>query len=185
MGFIFHAILQLMPFVDFIGEFLSAHAHALQRLAALMSEGVLIKLLEEEHTMPPSNAVLEHCLTIWENPAQDIVTGDGESPYLSLNEWIATYKLPAFLEFHVWSYPPYRTIIEGALTLDAHSKKDISPRAYEKLFDLSRAEAQAWVKAQKLDEPLLSAAIQTVDFAWLRFRTQMLKRLGINPLRQV
>lgn len=171
-----------MVFVEFLGEFLSAHAHALQRLAALMTEDIVIQLLEDErpHTANPELAKI--CAQIWKNPS---VGSNPESSHVRLDQWIKSHKLPAFLEFHVWSYPGYRSIIEGPLTPEALPIPGIDMKLYDQLLEACRKEAEQWMADQKLDEPLQAAAKKAVDFAWVRFRTEFLKRQGRNPLSAI
>lgn len=171
-----------MLLADFLGEFLGAHAEALGRLADLMSEDIVIQLMEDERPHTPSPELKQIVDQIWDPKNTIQVT---ESPYMTIEQWVRQHRIPKQVEFYVWAYPAYRMIIESSLTPESNSVLKPDDKRYDALFAACRNEGLAWIRSQKLDEPLHTAAEKSVDLAWVKFRANMLKRLGRKTLSVV
>lgn len=168
-----------MIYADFLGEFLSAHADALGRLAEFMSEDILVELLEDERPHTPNPALKKIIDQIWD---PTVIGEFGNSPYQKLELWVKAHKLPSMLEFHVWAYPAYRMLIEASLTPESGTKIDMNSKLFDELIAQCRSEGIAWITSQKLEGTLKTEAEKCVDQAWIKFRAQFLKRLGRKTL---
>ncbi|MCM0606614.1 MAG: hypothetical protein KA715_11035 [Xanthomonadaceae bacterium] len=171
-----------MLLADFLGEFLGAHAEALGRLSSLMSDDIVVQLMEDERTHTPSTELKQLVDQVW-NPKNTILVS--ESPYMTIEQWVRQHRIGKQLEFYVWAYPAYRMIIESALTPESNSLLKHDDKKWDELFAACRNEGIEWIKSQKLDEPLHTASLKSVDLSWVKFRANMLKRLGRRTLSQV
>lgn len=178
-----------MRLADFLIALLQAHGAVLQRLAALFGEDVLVEALEQAGDSPAARA-LESSIEIEAEP-QWLDTpgpGDSSSAYAMLEDSVHEMKLPSQLEFHVWAYPHYRAFIESALDLTSRIRgpsHHMGSEAGTALVEEAVAQAEAWVRTLPLPPDLAKQAREVSHVPWLRFRTEMLKKIGKRPLGPV
>jgi len=164
--------------VEFLIYLLGAHAATLQRLAALLGEGVLRELLESigdvetEKEAKPLTVQLNR--PAWSAPSD---------AYAEIEAAVREMRLPATLEFYLWSYPPYRHLIESSLDLNATI--DPAGLAFSDFVDEAIDQARHWIRKLPLPPEIGLQAEQVSDFPWRRFRGAVLKKLGKRPLERV
>jgi hypothetical protein len=158
--------------VDFLIYLLEAHAETLKRLAAFFGEERLLEMLEtsgEDLSIPKLNRTL---IAVEEG------AGNSGARYQELEGAIHEFHLPAVLEFHLWAYPYYRSFIESEMDLD--SKLLPSSSAY--LIEEAMAQAKEWIKKLPIPPAVSVQSEAAAGLPWIRFRTQVLKKLGIRPM---
>ena len=177
-----------MRLVDFLIAVLAAHGQTLQRLAALFGEDWLMEILEKagDETSPtalPAGKVVRPArLDLFETgPAH----GTQSSAYAALESSIHEMNLAAPLEFHLWAYPHYRAFIESPLDLNSRIITDPSGESGTALVDEAIAQAQKWIKQLPIPVDLSKRAEAAAQVPWLRFRTDVLRRIGKRPLGAV
>jgi hypothetical protein len=173
-----------MRLVEYLTHLLEAHAQTLQRLAALFGEATLIEILEtsgeaQENAPTPPVKLFEP------NPAwfENALPG-GYSPYLEIEGAVHDFNLPAMLGFHLWAYPHYRSFVESPLDLNSRIQGP-GGEAGVALVDEAVLQAQAWVRALHIPPALGLQAERAAHMPWLRFRTNVLKRIGKRPIGPV
>jgi hypothetical protein len=166
-------------------EVLMSQAQTLKRLAALFGEEALLELLEqgdEDDTVSSEGEDLgidwKECFERPTSASRGRAPSEGNA-YQSLEGVVQEAELPAVLEFHLWAFPPYRALIESPQGLDARVKQ--GPAALTLVDALVRA-ADQWIKKLPIAPALAPRAEQAAQVPWLRFRTEVLKRLGQRPL---
>lgn len=174
-----------MRLVDFLIHLLDAHAQTLQRLAALFGEEVLLEMLETAGESPSTEGEETPALPRLESPWLDPPSFDASySPYAELEAAVHDMKLPAVFEFHLWAYPPYRAYIESPLDLNSKIRGpggDVGTV----LVDEAVAQAEAWIKKLPIPPEHGLQAERAAHIPWLRFRAEVLKRIGRRPLGPV
>jgi hypothetical protein len=166
--------------VDFLIFLLEAHAHTLHRLAALFGEEIFVHMLEESGDSIAGQMAPPKFRTEWFEPAH----GVSGSPYAELEGAVSEMKLPAMLEFHLWAYPHYRSFIESGLELGCRIPGP-GGDAGILLVDEAVDQAEAWVKKLPIAAEFALQASRAAHMPWLRFRTQVLKRIGKRPMGPV
>jgi hypothetical protein len=180
--------------VEFLIALLEAHAETLKRLAALFGEENLIQLLEmagdedSPSSHPSSQAKRAAAPPIrliqpsyFDAPSPFSAT---DSTYAELEGAVREMNLPAFLEFHLWAYPHYRAFIESPIDLNSRIPGP-GGEAGVALVDEAVTQAEAWVKGLPMSELVRDQASRAAHVPWLKFRTQVLKRIGKRPLGPV
>ncbi len=168
-----------MKLVEFLIHLLEAHAHTLQRLAALMTEESLLELLENAGDDEVASPVLK---------ARPQFARGGHptgvaSAYAEIESAVRGFELPAFLLFHLWAYPHYRALIESATDLEALIPMGDSMGT--ELVDEAVGEAKLWTRKLSLPPELGARAEKAAEIPWLKFRATLLKRIGKRPLGAV
>ena len=168
-----------MRLADFLILLLQAHAATLQRLAALFGEEELVDLLEEsgDPDRTPGGgtpAPFTPNPGWFSAPDPTIVRASG-SPYAALEGAVRELGLPPVLEFHLWAYPVYRAFVESEVSLDAEVVGDAAVEA-------ALREADVWVRHLTIHPTIAPRAELAARSAWMRFRTEGLKALGIRPI---
>lgn len=178
-----------MRLVDFLISVLEAHAETLKRLAALFGEENLIQLLElagdedENETrkdrIKPSSKTADPSLFEAPSPFTS-----SSSTYAELEGAVQEMNLPAVLQFHLWAYPHYRAFIESPIDLNSRVP---GPGGHTgmALVDEAVAQAEVWVKNLPMSDFIRDQASRAAHVPWLRFRTQVLKRIGKRPMGPV
>lgn len=180
-----------MRWVEFLTAVLEAQALTLDRLAALLGQDVVLKVLERAgeraEDLPPER---------WDRPPPEwfepVATGpfapdEGEA-YAELASAVAALRVPEVLEFHLWAYPHYRAWIEGAEpSLQARIDHRFGPKRDSglQLVELALRGHALWVAELALAEPFQTQIARAAEIPWLRFRTQTLKRIGQRPMGPV
>lgn len=180
-----------MRLVEFLIALLEAHAETLKRLAALFGEENLIQLLEmagDEDAPKSSKAPANEAPPIrlihpsyFDAPSPFSAT---DSTYAELEGAVHEMGLPAFLEFHLWAYPHYRAFIESPIDLNSRIPGP-GGEAGVALVDEAVTQAEAWVKGLPMSELVRDQASRAAHVPWLKFRTQVLKRIGKRPMGPV
>jgi len=176
-----------MRLVEFLIFLLEAHAETLKRLSALLGEEHLMEILEaagdaESDMSGPAGApaVSEKVIALFESPGAAF----GGSAYQELEGAVQELNLPEVLQFHLWAYPHYRAFIESPLELDSRIPGP-GAEAGAALVEEAVQQAQAWIRGLHLP-PQISQQVERAAYVpWLRFRTEVLKRIGRRPLGPV
>jgi hypothetical protein len=166
--------------VEFLIQLLEAQAHTLHRLAALFSEEMLLHMLEE------SGDTMNDRIRPLSLKSGDLLPPNGGefSAYAALEGAVHDFKLPAVLEFHLWAYPTYRRLIEGDFDLNARIPGP-GGEVGTLLVEETVERAEEWVKGLPIASEFALQAQQAAHVPWLRFRTQVLKRIGKRPMGPV
>jgi hypothetical protein len=168
--------------VDICREVLLAHAQTLQRLAALLGEERLLEFLEQqpqpEETEGTDLGVTWNECFRERNFAPN--AGPAENAYQSLEGTVKEAGIAAFLEFYLWAYPPYRTLIESPMTL--HAALIPGEMAIQLVEGLVKA-ADLWLRSLALPPRIAPRAEQAAQVPWIRFRSAFLAKIGERPLR--
>jgi hypothetical protein len=164
---------------EFLIDILRTHAQTLQRLAAFFGEEELLHMLEAAGDEPDENSCSIQADIQWfEAPSSKPAKAVG---YSELQVAVSDLKLPAVFEFHLWAYPYYRCWIESAL--DLHLKiRGSDHSAGEILVDEAVNSAKLWVKKLPIRPELSPAAERAALVPWLRFRAEVLKKIGKRPI---
>lgn len=172
-----------MRLVEFLTAILEAHAETLKRLAALFGEENLVQLLEmagdenDEAPPPPELKSIE----LFEEPSPFSAT---DSTYTELEGSVRELNLPAVLEFHLWAYPHYRAFIESPLDLNSRIPGPGGDAGIA-LVNEAVEQADTWVRELPMSDVVRDQACRAAHVPWLRFRTQVLKRIGKRPMGPV
>ncbi len=172
-----------MTVVEFMILVLTTQTHVLQRLAAFFGEEQLLEILEsvDDFPAPKESTRTQSLFSLQKNwfiPAPLQVTKT--SPYTELEGSVRELNLPATLEFHLWAYPFYRTLIESSLDL----KMTFNPKKQggEALVKEALYQAKTWIHALPI-HPAHAAQVQTLGMTpWVRFQSEVLKKTGGRPL---
>ena len=170
-----------MRLVEFLTFLLEAHANTLHRLAAIFGDDVLLQMLEESGERISEETSSARFQPIWFEAAQSM---GFSSPYAELEGAVHDFKLPAVLEFHLWAYPHYRAFIESEIELDARIPGPGGDTGVA-LVDEAVEQAEAWIKRLPIPPEFSVQAERAAHVPWLRFRTQVLKRIGKRPFGPV
>ena len=167
-----------MRLVDFVIMMLEAHAWTLQRLAGVLGEERLIELLEIAGDSPGVD---------WRPPLPSLVLSgfkpafEHPSPLAEIELAVSHMNLTPVIEFFLWSYPPYRTIIESPLELGAM----IECKGFATATNEVLASAQKWLELVGLPPDAAPEAQEQALTPWIRFRTSAYKKMKINPFSKV
>ena len=178
-----------MKLVDFLICILEAHAQTLQRLAAFFGEDVLLEMLElagdkEDNKPHPEKSSQRNMVDpIWLEPSGKFHDVNAQA-YAALEGAVHEFNLPAMFEFHLWAYPHYRAFIESPLELNSRIRGPGSDAGLE-LVGEAIAQAEAWIKTLPMPPAISAQAERAAQVPWLRFRTNVLKRIGKRPLGPV
>lgn len=174
-----------MKFIDFITEILETQAKTLQRLAAFFGEEEFLEILEASGEMPSgemTNRVLDFKLdpNWFEKPPASVTSTSYAQAYAQLEGTVHELGLPAVLEFHLWAYPFYRILIESSI--DFKSPFRIAEnKGVETLINEALAYAKLWVRNLPLHPELSAAAESAALLPWIRFHSEILKKIGKRP----
>ncbi len=175
-----------MRLVDFLVHLLQTQADTLKRLAAFFGEEALLQMLETagdiEH--PPSSFQLHREWFEANPPNPVLVRSDSNASHQKLEGSVTEFKLPAFLEFHLWAYPFYRHLIEGSI--DLHAKfKHSSQDSIEALVEEALKESKKWIQNLPIPPSVSQAAERAAWIPWLKFRANVLTQVGKRPIAPV
>jgi hypothetical protein len=171
-----------MRLVEFLIKLLEAQAQTLSRLAALLGEEQLIEILESQSDTPEkdSSPLSNKLSSLFASDPR----GGASHIYAELAGAVREWNLPAMLEFHLWAYPHYRAFVESELDLNARLR--MSGENTEDpgvlLVDEAVKEASLWMKRLPLKPEIGRQAELAAQVPWLRFRTEVMKRMGRRPL---
>jgi hypothetical protein len=169
---------------DFIVLLLEAHAHTLQRIAALLGEDTLIEILE---LTGERQAELEE-ERIKKLPLKQMVKPNPRkylqsSAYGEIEHAVQQLKLSPMLEFHLWSYPAYRELIESPLDLE--SIIDTEGDAINQFTEHAVEQARNWMHELHLPPDISKRAEAAASVPWTRFRMTVLTKSGKKPFLTV
>jgi hypothetical protein len=175
-----------MTVAELLTQLLITHAHVLQRLAAYFGEEELFELLEKASEIreeqqgknPKSPFKFQKD---WFIPAPLKIART--SPYAELDGTVREMNLPAVLEFHLWAYPFYREWIESSVDLRA----TINPTSQGGSLTVQEALAQAksWLSSLPV-HPIHAERVITLGMTpWIRFQSEIMKKLGARPLNSL
>jgi len=169
-----------MLWSEFLIHILRAQAQTLQHLAAFFGEAELLELLESAGESAPD--LPEPSFKIKKEWLPTLTGPDTPSTYLELEGAVHDLHLSAVLEFHLWTYPFYRIIIESSANLKAKVPDQPGARVLEVLVDEAMIQAQTWVRTLPVPPTLLIQTRSIAQVPWLRFRTTVLGKTGRRPV---
>ncbi|MGK5087542.1 hypothetical protein WDW86_08285 [Bdellovibrionota bacterium FG-2] len=172
-----------MRVVDFLSFILRSHGQILLELAAFLQEDVLFEVLEQagELDRPPTAAEVSQYLSL--QSLHHEVSPSYESPFVLLEQTVRELHLSPVLEFHLWAYPHYRAFVESSVDLGTHLIADAkNPALVTTLVHETLEHAQEWVKTLPLPPESGRLAEAISRKIWLRFRTEVLKKVGLRPI---
>jgi hypothetical protein len=167
-----------MRLVDFLIHLLRTQSQTLQRLAALFGEEALLEILENAGEILEEKLQSPSIPPRWFQPPSP---GEKSSAYQELEGSVHELNLSAVLEFHLWAYPFYRTLIESSYDLNSKIRNE-GNNAGEELVELAVSQAQTWVKLLPLRPEVSRRAERAAAIPWLRFRSEVLKKIGVRPI---
>ena len=159
---------------------LQAHAHTLQRLAALLGEDVVIEILE---LAGERNAEVSGAGLATKAPIKPGKLRTAEASYGEIEHAVNQIKLSPMLEFYLWSYQPYRELIESSIELNAVI--DTDGGAINEFVEHSVASAHAWVRSLHLPPDIAKQTEAAASVPWTRFRMHVLTSAGRRPFASV
>ena len=159
--------------IEFLICLLEAHAQTLQRLAALFGEDVLFELLENAGDEMQQPDLEIH--SKWLQAPGSAATGN---PYGELESAVQDTQLAKILEFHLWAYPLYRAFVESSLDFNSRLREGVGTAMVEDAVKY----AESWVKNLNLPSDFSQRAQAAAQVPWLRFRAEMLRKIGQRPL---
>ena len=177
-----------MQLSEFLVHLLETHAQSLSRLAAFFGEDELVEILENTDEARiqalSSRFPLEKLLVSPSSLHGTSLIPLHGSAYQRLEGAVTEFGLPATLEFHLWAYPFYRTLIESPadLTSTLHDCGEITVTA---LIQEAVDQAAAWIKLLPIPPGVSPAAESAAQLPWVRFRTVVMKKIGHRPLGAV
>jgi hypothetical protein len=171
-----------MRLVEFLIHLLEAQAQTLHRLAALFGDEILLHMLEESGDRIQEETAPARFQATWFEASKEQY--GFSSPYAQLEGSVHDFKLPSPLEFHLWAYPHYRAFIESGIELDSRIPGPGGDAGMQ-LVDEAVAQAEEWVKKLPIAPEFRLQAQTAAHVPWLRFRTNVLKRIGKRPLGPV
>jgi hypothetical protein len=156
------------------------------------------KILVELQNSMPMDTLLEALESTYENESLSLVSfdeyflndkkgteslPDGGLAYEAIEMVLKECKLPEELEFHLISFPPYRACVENTSDYGQGLSNGIET------LDFVLNYSQKWANAltsSPITHSEAAGAIQqqihqTVQSNWLKFRTNLLKKMGISP----
>lgn len=169
----------MLRLVDYLIALLQAQAQTLQRLAALFGEEVLLEMLEiagddETPKLDRKEESLEFSTLF------DPVPGEPDgSTYRELESSVHELKLSPVLEFHLWAYPTYREFIEASH--DLRGRVRVNSGATAVLVEYAIRRAEDWLQTLPIPPEHSQQARRAMQVPWLRFRTELFKRVGQKP----
>ncbi len=189
-----------MRLAEFLSQVLATHGEVLLRLAALIGEEELLELLEKAEELHPTDGPYPDDdpeglkeFARWELWLKErLVASPGESAPQAMAEIqssVSGLDLPEVLEFYVWAYSGYRAYVETSLGLALRIPRQGPTGAPSEsglqLTDDAIARAKTWFRRLPLPPHLAATAERAAEVPWLRFRTEVLKRVGRRPLGPV
>jgi hypothetical protein len=168
-----------MTWTEFLIHVLKAHAHTLHRLTAFFGEAEFLKILEtagestEGHTS--SFKIKNDWLPTTTGP-------EAPSHYLELEGAVQEMHLSSVLEFHIWTYPFYRIIIESSVDLKAKIPDHHGSRVLEILVQEAVMDARSWTRKLPILPELTLQTQNIAQVPWVRFRTTVLGKTGRRPM---
>lgn len=168
---------------DFVICILQAQGETLKRLAALFGEEAIVELLEmvDEAPRPEPEPPISVVRDAWTSPPTEPPSG---SAYAEIESAVRELGLPPQLEFHLWAYPHYRAFIESPLELNSRIRGHESEVGHA-LVEEAVAQATAWIRRLPIAPMIAPQAERVAQVPWLRFRSEVLKKLGKRPLESV
>jgi hypothetical protein len=172
-----------MRLVDFLKALLEAHAQTLQRLAALFGEETLFAMLEEAGDSSAKEMTLES-LEIKLTWFKESIPDTKFDLYREIEGTVNEFRLSPVLEFHLWAYPYYRVFIESSLGLSAQIDSTDGVAGNIMVEEAIR-QAAAWMRRLPIPPAISAQAERAAQIPWLRFRSEILKRIGQRPVQPV
>ena len=93
-------------------------------------------------------------------------------------------SLSAVLQFYLWAFPPYRAIIETSLDLNSRLQGP-GGEAGVALVDEVISQAEEWIRRIPIAIGHVAQVDRATHVPWLRFRAEVLKRVGRRPMGPV
>ncbi|MFZ9594789.1 MAG: hypothetical protein ACO3A2_01790 [Bdellovibrionia bacterium] len=166
-----------MSWTELIIRLLQAQGQTLSRLAAFFGEDNLVAILEAAGESQIPNPTL--FTKIKESASTDSPFWKPGSPFLEIETAVHELQLSAVLEFHLWSYPYYRYLIESSIELKAQVPE------LETFVEQALEAARTWVAHLPIEAEMITHFQRTAQVPWLRFRTECLSQLGKRPIEAV
>ncbi len=188
-----------MRLCEFLAELLQAHGQVLLRLAALLGEEELLELVEQAEELHSDRPTGDLATAVRESEAQwerqtraRLVSSPGDTAsdgMFLIQSAVHEMNLPSVLEFYVWAYPHYRAFIESGIDLSYRIPRITATGAPSEsgvtLVEEAVAQAKDWFRRLPIHPSQAAAADRAAEIPWLRFRAEVLKRVGKRPLGPV
>lgn len=176
-----------LKFIDLILAVLKSHGESLRELSHVLGEEETAAILELAGDAMPESPMRDLIRELPLKPAPSTAPADRllkSTPYLQIETAVREMRLPATLEFYVWTYPHYRALIESSVDLDAKFSS-VPDRAQVNLIEEFVRQARAWVRILPMPPTEALKAEKAVESCWIRFRANVLPRLGAKAMRAV
>jgi hypothetical protein len=170
-----------MRLIDFLILLLEAQAQTLKRLAAFFGEEDLLQILELAGEKEDDHLYSAEIDPDWfESPP----VNDSSTVYSQLEGSVREFNLPSVLEFHLWAYPFYRSFIESSV--DLRSKiRCTGPRSADAIITEALTQSDLWIKHLPFPPGVILQAERAAQVPWIRFRSEVYKKLGKRPFATV
>ena len=165
-----------LPLVDFLAILLETQASVLSRLALKFDIENLIELLESVDDGPNRPRPLEVPAEVFAGETAGQLGYPPGLAYQRLEGAVRSFDLPEQLEFYLWAYPFYRSMIEGPFPLDRPI------RDVQTLIRISIEESKRWLATLPMSAPMLVATEKALEPVWIQFRAQTLEKAGFRRL---
>lgn len=181
----------MVRMVDFMIDVLRAHGQTLQRLAAFYGEDELLEMLETigDQSFPQVDSI--EMAPEWFETEEKLTDGGGKDKadpvkmqaqaYAELEWAVRELKLPPTLEFHLWAYPFYRSLIESSIDL-SRSLRTSDTGAGPILIEKAITFAKVWIQALPIPPEQSQQTEQLAWNSWLRFRSEAMKKFKAQPV---
>ena len=169
-----------MRIVDFLILTLRTHGGLLSDLSSLVGAPALNRILA---AYDPAQLALQQSKLFEHFPLKPRSASAG-FPFEELEAAVGALKLSEQLEHYVWAYPYYRTFIEG--NVDIQERLPLAnTKVLTDLAEEAGAQALSWINGLPLLAEERSKAEELSRNRWVRFRAELFKGTGKNPLRTV
>ena len=179
-----------MRLAEFLSLILACHGRGLTALAGTIGTGPLESLLtrSEFESERETDPVPDGVAALFREPPGHGISGPDPFEAIEAAAEDAAAELPEGIGDFVWTFPPYRSWVEGPYPLDA-SVQPGSPEARAAipvLLSFVEGAALAWFRGLPLEETQEREGLEALYRAqWVRFSTELHRALGVPTLRRV
>ncbi len=172
-----------MNLAFYLAEILKTHFEILNALKNNYSLEILLEALDSQSKISPEQVmgVMKEIKNITAPDTAPTIA----SAFTELDNTVSGLNAPEKLEPYIWSYPGYRKYVETDLDLQIDLKKlrkNNDTQIIENLINGTIKDSHIWLQTLTFTPPIPDNIFKQVDSLWLKFRTQVLKQMGINAL---
>lgn len=168
-----------MKLIDFLILMLEAQAEVIRTLLRKMNEKETVELLEKYHSdlqEPQPPAFIEALNEA--NPLSE----EEELPFPDLDQAIRKFNFSFALEDQLISFPLYRAYLENCANLNGNIQLTTTQNG-ESLIEEALFHGHSYYLHLPIPRSYEREFKRDCEMAWLRFRTQTLKRMGKKGLK--